>query len=316
MKNKWLITGVLSAGLVLTAAPAAWADALTQNLSGDVAMGSGVVGGSADTAQSADTAAKTDTAQSAGTAAAKTDTAQSAGTAARTDVAQGAGTVAGTTIAEETVSETDMATGADITAGKTAARMANTQIKGDEAAGSGVVSVPGVQQNVGLQAIEPLHAVEPLQNIELPQNTQMLQDAGPQGELNIDRTIGKNFIKQPFMECIGRSRSQVEAILGTSGETEETEDYAVAKFDFHINYELGNNEDVRIDYKNDIAVRIFGTNVELLNFEKEEYSLSEIDAIFQVNHVTLEGNTHFWHLQDDPDITLELLDNYAFINAY
>ena len=44
--------------------------------------------------------------------------------------------------------------------------------------------------------------------------------------------------------------------------------------------------------------------------------MSEIYAILQVDHVTLEGNTHFWHLQDDPDVTMELLDNFAFINAY
>lgn len=151
---------------------------------------------------------------------------------------------------------------------------------------------------------------------ELSQASAALEDAGPQGELAIDRTIGRNFIKQSFIDCIGRSRSQVEEILGVTGEMEETEDYAAGKFDYHINYELDKNEDVRIDYKNDIAVRIFGTNVELLNFEKDEYTLSEIDAILQVAHVTLEGNTHFWHLQDDPDVTMELLDNFAFINAY
>lgn len=135
------------------------------------------------------------------------------------------------------------------------------------------------------------------------------------GELAIDRAIGKNFIKQIFMECIGRERSQVEAFLGVSGEIEETEDYAEEIFDFHITYELNKKEDVRIDYKNNIAVRIFGTNTELLNFEQDEYSLSEIDAILGIEHTTWEG-AHFWHLQDEPEVTIELVDGYASLNAY
>lgn len=133
------------------------------------------------------------------------------------------------------------------------------------------------------------------------------------GEGSIDRTVGRNFIKQVLMECIGRERSQVEELLGEGGEVEETEDYAAGRFDFHVTYVLGSNEDVRIDYKNDIAVRIFGTNTELLNFEKDEYTLSEIDAILQVEHVTLEGNAHFWHLQNGPDVTIELVDGYALL---
>lgn len=135
------------------------------------------------------------------------------------------------------------------------------------------------------------------------------------GELAIDRAIGKNFIKQIFMECIGRERSQVEAFLGVSGEIEETEDYAKEIFDFHITYELNKKEDVRIDYKNNVAVRIFGTNTELLNFEQDEYSLSEIDAILGIEHTTWEG-AHFWHLQDEPEVTIELVDGYASLNAY
>lgn len=135
------------------------------------------------------------------------------------------------------------------------------------------------------------------------------------GELAIDRTIGKNFIKQIFIECIGRERSQVEALLGVTGEMEETEDYAEGMFDFHINYEFNTKEDVRIDYKNDIAVRIFGTNTELLNFEKDEYTLSEIDAILGIAHTTWEG-AHFWRLQSEPEVTIELVDGYASLNAY
>lgn len=141
------------------------------------------------------------------------------------------------------------------------------------------------------------------------------QDTVLPGELDIDRTIGKNFIKQIFIECIGKDRSKVEALLGEGGEPEETESYT-GKFDYYVVYLLNENEDVRVDYKDNIAVRIFGTNTELLNFEKDEYTLSEIDAILQVQHVTLEGNAYFWHLQDDPDVTIELVNGYASLNAY
>lgn len=134
--------------------------------------------------------------------------------------------------------------------------------------------------------------------------------------MDIDRTMGGGLIKPVFIECIGRDRSQVEALLGVTGEPQETEDYAIGEFDFHIDYVLNEDEDVRIDYKDNIAVRIFGTNVELLNFEKDEYSLSEIDAIFGVTHVTLMGNAHFWNLQDNPKVTVEMFEGFVSINAY
>lgn len=287
MKKRWLITGALSAGLVLSAASAAMADMWVQGIGNDVAMGSGVVVGS------------------------------SAGRNTSGETASAAG--AKTAEPDEIIVEPKRETGTQIAEGDVPAAGAVT---GDIASGSGVVSAAGTQQGTGTAqdaGIQQGTAV--VQDVGVPQEelmptTMALEDAGPQGELAIDRTIGRNFIKQTFIDCIGRSRSQVEEILGVTGEMEETEDYAAGKFDYHINYELDKNEDVRIDYKNDIAVRIFGTNVELLNFEKDEYTLSEIDAILQVAHVTLEGNTYFWHLQDDPDVTMELLDNFAFINAY
>ena len=277
MKKRWLITGALTAGLVLSAAPAAMADMWVQSTGNDVATGSGVVAGS------------------------------SAGRNTIGETARAAG--AKTAEPAEIIVEPKPETGTQIAESDIPAAGAGA-VTGDIASGSGVVSAAGIQQ--GTKTAQAAGVPQE----ELMQAAVALEDAGPQGELAIDRTIGRNFIKQSFIDCIGRSRSQVEEILGVTGEMEETEDYAAGKFDYHINYELDKNEDVRIDYKNDIAVRIFGTNVELLNFEKDEYTLSEIDAILQADHVTLEGNTHFWHLQDDPDVTMELLDNFAFINAY
>lgn len=277
MKKRWLITGALSAGLILSAASAAMADMWVQGIGNDAAAGSGVVAGSS--------IGRNTIGETAGAAGAKT--------AEPAEIIVEPKPETGTQIAES-----------DIPAAGAGA------VTGDIASGSGVVSAAGIQQ--GTKTAQAAGVPQE----EFMQASAALEDAGPQGELAIDRTIGRNFIKQPFIDCIGRSRSQVEEILGVTGEMEETEDYAAGKFDYHINYELDKNEDVRIDYKNDIAVRIFGTNAELLNFEKDEYTLSEIDAILQVDHVTLEGNTHFWHLQDDPDVTMELLDNFAFINAY
>ena len=46
MKKRWLITGALSAGLILSAAPAAMADMWVQGIGNDAAAGSGVVAGS------------------------------------------------------------------------------------------------------------------------------------------------------------------------------------------------------------------------------------------------------------------------------
>ncbi len=322
MKKRWLITGALSAGLVLSAAPAAMADMWVQGAGNDVAAGSGVVVGSSAGRNIIGETGSTAGARTAEPAEIIVEPKPETGTQiAEGDVpAAGAGAAAdaGIITGAETAADTGISAGVAADAGISAGAGALT---GDISSGSGVVSAAGTAQGAaaaqdsGVQQVEMVQAAG-VQPEELSQASAALEDAGPQGELAIDRTIGRNFIKQSFIDCIGRSRSQVEEILGVTGEMEETEDYAAGKFDYHINYELDKNEDVRIDYKNDIAVRIFGTNVELLNFEKDEYTLSEIDAILQVAHVTLEGNTHFWHLQDDPDVTMELLDNFAFINAY
>jgi len=122
-----------------------------------------------------------------------------------------------------------------------------------------------------------------------------------EGEIaGIDRTRGKNFIKQEFMDCIGRNKAYVDSRLGQPIKEEQTD------YRYLVTYKTASDMDVFVSYVKGVAKDIYGDISVICNIGNNSYSYEEVDQILGVTHD--EGELVFkfivWRIQENPVVDL------------
>lgn len=107
-----------------------------------------------------------------------------------------------------------------------------------------------------------------------------------------------NFLKPQYRDTFGKDQAYVESVLG-AGTTDDDWYYTFSEISRYYG-------DVRIDYRADIASYFYGNAGDLFNYEKDSYTVDELDAIFGTQgedcSYLFGGGYVTWSISEAPSI--------------
>lgn len=130
------------------------------------------------------------------------------------------------------------------------------------------------------------------------------------GEISgIDRTIGNGFIRQEYVDCLGRSESYVRQVFGEPMEIGVEEDGDPER-DIFYRYQSDYDYYKVVHFKDGIAMSLSSDVKELTWWESEDgYTEAELSSLMNVGMpVNILDTIYYWMLQEDPVVTFK----YAF----